>query len=399
MGSYSPARRLPERGAVRVEDHVLDPRSALTARPIPAFAVALAVAVLGVTGCSVNLTAGADPKPHAHHHSQRHPARHSRQHSRSAKVRHARSRAHQADSGAAQVNLVTEPAAGFSSVYRMINASRHSIDITMYEFADSAAEHALAAAAKRGVNVRVILDRRERSLNSAADRYLTEHRVKVVWSSSSFDYTHQKTLVSDQSTAIIMTANLTSRYYATSRDFLVIDSSRADVTAIVRVFDADFAHQPTRPGDGRDLVWSPTDSQRQILGVINGARKSLRIYSEEMADTTVDDALISAAKRGVDVSVCGENTGGQYDAVFARLARAGVHISYFSSYSGFYIHGKVVEADYGTSRGRSFIGSENFSETSLDRNRELGLITSNRTILASIARSFANDFRRGKHLR
>ncbi len=294
---------------------------------------------------------------------------------------------------------MTEPAAGFSSVYRMINASRHSIDITMYEFADSAAEHALAAAAKRGVNVRVILDRRERSLNSAADRFLTEHRVKVVWSSSSFDYTHQKTLVSDQSAAIIMTANLTSRYYATSRDFLVIDSARADVTAIVRVFDADFAHQPTRPGDGRDLVWSPTDSQRQILGVINGARKSLRVYSEEMADTTVDDALISAAKRGVDVSVCGENTGGQYDAVFARLARAGVHISYFSSYSGFYIHGKVVEADYGTSRGRSFIGSENFSETSLDRNRELGLITSNRTILASIARSFANDFRRGKHLR
>ncbi len=197
---------------------------------------------------------------------------------------------------------MTEPAAGFSSVYRMINASRHSIDITMYEFADSAAEHALAAAAKRGVNVRVILDRRERSLNSAADRFLTEHRVKVVWSSSSFDYTHQKTLVSDQSAAIIMTANLTSRYYATSRDFLVIDSARADVTAIVRVFDADFAHQPTRPGDGRDLVWSPTDSQRQILGVINGARKSLRVYSEEMADTTVDDALISAAKRGVDVS-------------------------------------------------------------------------------------------------
>jgi cardiolipin synthase len=294
---------------------------------------------------------------------------------------------------------VTEPRAGFSVVYRLINDSQHNIDVTMYEFADRAAEHALAAAARRGVNVRVILDRRQKSLNSGAYRYLTSHRVKAVWSSSSFDYTHQKTLVSDQSKAIIMTANLTAGYYKTSRDFLVTDRARADVAAIVKVFDADFRHRPIRPADGRDLVWSPTDSQRQILGLINSARKSLRIYSEEMADTTVDDALIRAAKRGVDVSICGENTGGQYDAVFARLARAGVHIAYYSSYSGFYIHGKVVEADYGTGQGRSFIGSENFSETSLDRNRELGLITSNPAILASIARTFAPDFSRGKHVR
>jgi phosphatidylserine/phosphatidylglycerophosphate/cardiolipin synthase-like enzyme len=294
---------------------------------------------------------------------------------------------------------VTEPQAGFAVVYRLINAARDSIDITMYEFADTTAEHALAAAARRGVNVRVILDRRQKRLNSVAYRYLTSHRVKVIWSSSRFDYTHQKTLVSDQSKAIIMTANLTSRYYSTSRDFLVVDGSRPDVAAIAGVFDADFAHRQIRPGDGRDLVWSPTDAQRQILGVINGARKSLRIYSEEMADSAVDDALIRAAKRGVDVSVCGENTGGQYDTVFARLARAGVHISYYSSYSGFYIHGKVVDADYGTARARVFIGSENFSETSLDRNRELGLITSNPAILASIARTFAGDFNRGKHVR
>jgi phosphatidylserine/phosphatidylglycerophosphate/cardiolipin synthase-like enzyme len=295
--------------------------------------------------------------------------------------------------------LITEPHDGFSAVYRLISHARHSIDLTMYEFTDTTAEHALAAAARRGVDVRVILDRRHKSLDSAVYRYLTSHRVRVVWSSPRFEYTHQKTLVADRSKAIIMTANLTSGYYKTSRDFLVTDPVRADAAAIVRVFDADFRHQAIRPGDGRDLVWSPTDSQRQILGLINGARKSLRIYSEEMADTTVDNALVKAAKRGVDVSICAENSGGEYDAVFARLARAGVHISYYSSYSGFYIHAKVVEADYGTDSGRAFIGSENFSETSLDRNRELGLITSNRAILASAARTFAGDFKRGKHVR
>jgi phosphatidylserine/phosphatidylglycerophosphate/cardiolipin synthase-like enzyme len=293
--------------------------------------------------------------------------------------------------------LITEPAAGFSPVYHLIKHARHWIDLTMYEFSDTTAEHDLAAAAQRGVTVKVVLDQREKSRNSGTYDYLASHGVKVVWSSPSFEYTHQKTLLVDGSTAVIMTANLTSEYYSSTRDFLVMDTKPADTAAIARVFNADFAHRAVRPGDGRDLVWSPTDSQAQILALINGARKSLRIYSEEMGDATIEDALIQAAHRGVDVRVCGENTGGEYDSDFSRLAAGGVHISYYASSHGFYIHGKVVEADYGTSHARVFIGSENFSSTSLNRNRELGLITASQKVMSSIASTFAADYRHGKH--
>jgi cardiolipin synthase A/B len=293
--------------------------------------------------------------------------------------------------------LIIEPTAGFSPVYGLINGARRSIDVTMYEFADTAAEHDLAAAAKRGVKVRVILDEQEKSINSNIFSYLSSHRVKVVWSSSRFTYTHQKTVVVDGSKAVIMTANLTSKYYSTSRDFLVFDTNRADVTAITSVFDADFAHRAVSPSHGADLVWSPTDSQDELLALINGATSSLRIYSEEMGDTTVENALVRAAERGVDVQVCGENEDGEYDSAYAKLARAGIHISYYSSSTGFYIHGKVIEADYGTGHARMFVGSENFSRTSLDDNRELGLIISDHVALSAMARTFAADFRNGKH--
>jgi phosphatidylserine/phosphatidylglycerophosphate/cardiolipin synthase-like enzyme len=295
-------------------------------------------------------------------------------------------------------SLIIEPGAGFSPAYSLINGARHSIDVTMYEFADITAEHDLAAAAGRGVQVQVILDRKEKRTNSSAFSYFKSHRVKVTWSWSRFTYTHQKTLVVDGSKALIMTANLTSRYYPTSRDFLVIDTSRADVAAITAVFDADFAHRAVSPGDGTDLAWSPTDSQDKLLGLISGATSSLRIYSEEMADTTVEDALIRAAERGVDVQVCGENSDGEYDSAFAKLNRAGIHISYYSSATGFYIHGKVIEADYGTGHARIFIGSENFSSTSLNRNRELGLIISDPAVMSAMAQTFATDFRNGTHL-
>jgi cardiolipin synthase A/B len=300
-----------------------------------------------------------------------------------------------ASAATATYTLFTEPKQGFSPVYDLINGAKTSIDMTMYELEDTTSEKDLAAAEKRGVDVRVILDQREKSDNSAAYNYLKNNGVHVVYSWSKYYYTHEKSLVIDGSKAVIMTANLTSQYYSTSRDFGVIDTNATDIAAIVKVFNADYAHESVTPGDGADLVWSPTNSQTKLLALINGATSSLRIYSEEMDDTAIENALVSAAKRGVDVQLCGENEDGEYDSAYATLADAGVHISYYSNPDGFYIHGKVIEADYGKSDAKVFIGSENFSNTSLNENRELGLIISNQTIMSSIASTFATDFKNG----
>jgi cardiolipin synthase A/B len=265
----------------------------------------------------------------------------------------------------------------------------------MYELEDTTAEHDLAAAEKRGVDVRVILDHRQESDNSAAYNYLKDNGVGVVWSSSAYYYTHEKCLVIDGSKAVIMTANLTSQYYSTDRDFGVIDTNSKDISAIVAVFNADYAHKSITPSDGADLVWSPTNSQKQLLALINGATSSVRTYADEMDDTAIENALISAAERGVDVQVVGENEDGEYDSAYTRLADAGVHISYYSSPTGFYIHGKAIEVDYGKSDAKVFIGSENFSNTSLNENRELGLIISVPAILSSIETTFTSDFKNG----
>ncbi len=343
-------------------------------RALASAATSLAVVMLAVAGCKVQVPSAAQASTGTSDAVQ----------ARTSGVTRAGS-------------LVVEPGAGFSSVYNLINGAKHSIDVTMYEFSDTTAEHDLAAAAKRGVHVHVILDQREQSENSAAYSYFGSHAVKITWSSPKYRYTHQKTLVVDGSKAVIMTANLTSRYYPTSRDFLVVDTNRADVAAITTVFNADFTQTAVRPGDGSDLVWSPTDSEGKLIGLINGATSSLRIYSEEMGDATVENALIKAAMRGVDVQVCGENEGGEYDSAYSRLARAGIHISYYNSPTSFYIHGKVIEADYGTAHAKVFIGSENFSNTSLNDNRELGLIISSQAVMSAIAGTFASDFRNGQH--
>src|SRR5690242_4006638 len=123
-------------------------------------AVACAAAVLAVTGCKIDAPAAAGAGPAAETSGQAPGPGLTR-------------------AGA----LVIEPGAGFSPVYGLINGARHSIDMTMYELADTAAEHDLAAAARRGVQVHVILDKREKTINSNTFSYLAGNRVKVVWSS------------------------------------------------------------------------------------------------------------------------------------------------------------------------------------------------------------------------
>jgi hypothetical protein len=63
-----------------------------------------------------------------------------------------------ASAGAGALRVLAEPQAGVGPIYQLINGARGSIDLTMYELVDQTAESDLAAAAKRGVDVRVILD-------------------------------------------------------------------------------------------------------------------------------------------------------------------------------------------------------------------------------------------------
>jgi cardiolipin synthase A/B len=293
---------------------------------------------------------------------------------------------------AAPLRLLTEPAAGIGPIYRLITGARSSVDLTMYELADPTAEADLAADAARGVNVRVLLDRHlEKSRNTGAYDYLAARRVHVRWGPAGTTY-HQKTLTVDNATSVIMTLNLVAEDYPGTRDFAVIDTNRADVAAIVTTFNADFAGQALTPPDGADLVWSPTNAQASVLSVINGATRSLAVEDEEMDDPAVTAALAAAARRHVGVTVI-MTADSDWDAAFAELSKAGVHVRlYADDSSSLYIHAKAIVADAGHPGQRVLVGSQNFSVASLDYNRELGILTRDQAVVAAVSATLARDY-------
>ena len=290
-------------------------------------------------------------------------------------------------------------------IYDFVNSAKHSIELTMYELDDSTMESDLIAAAQRGVDVRVILDGRvgpgSKYYQPGYDE-LKAGGVNVVWSNPAYYYTHQKTLTVDGRESLIMTGNLDSYYYDSDRDYAIFDTNRADVRAIVQTFDADFVYKPITPSAGSgDLVWSPTTSEDRILDVINGAHRTLLVEQEEMYDTAVIDALVAAAKRGVQVklaiiSEC------DLDPYLNTLLAAGVQISLNNTAADpLYTHAKVVLADYGRPDERVEFGSINISNTSLTENRELGVVLDafgphNQQVINTLQTVITGDFAGGQ---
>ncbi len=291
----------------------------------------------------------------------------------------------------ASTSLIIEPDDGITPIISLINNAKKSIDLVMYEFEDKQIEQALASAEKRGVSVRVILNKgyygEQETANESAYSYLQTNNIPVRWSPSYFALTHQKTIVIDGNDALIMTFNFTPQYYASDRDFGINDEDQNDISAIEKTFNADWQNNKISTLNGDDLIWSP-NSKTSLLSLINNAKSSVEIYNEEMSDSDVISALETAAKRGVNVEV-DMTYSSDWKTAFQKLSSAGVHVRTFSSDASIYIHAKIILVD----DKKAFVGSENFSTGSMDDNRELGIIIGNQEIIGPLSKTFDLDWK------
>ena len=288
------------------------------------------------------------------------------------------------------VSVLTEPQAGSAPFIRLIDGARRSIELTMYELFDREVEQALAGAAHRGVDVRVLLNggyySRHETTNATAYRYLASRGVHVRYSPTYFALTHQKTLTVDGRESAIMTLNFDGLYPST-RDYAVLDSQPTDVAAIVAAFDADNAGRRVTASAGTgDLVWSP-GAATTVISLIGAATHSIDLENEEMAYPPARTALCGAARRGVTVRVV-MTYASEWRGDFTQLRRCGVTVHLYHG-QRYYIHAKLLIVD----DGRALVSSQNLSTGSLQHNRELGITLRARPLVSQLAADFSADYR------
>jgi phosphatidylserine/phosphatidylglycerophosphate/cardiolipin synthase-like enzyme len=301
-----------------------------------------------------------------------------------------------ASCAASSVQVFVEPDAGEAPVVDAIQQASSSVWVEVYLMTDSAVIQALEDAAGRGVQVRVLLEAHPYGSGSENPQQLLDELnaagVQAQASDPVYHYTHEKGMIIDGKTAYIMTCNLTRSGLGGSsstanREYGVIDSNSDDVNEVKAIFNADWNHQTPQLTVPR-LVVSPVNARADTAALIASAHKSLLLEDEEMYDTQSEDALIAAAKRGVSVQVvlpAPSSSGSSNDSDVARLLAGGVQVRYITAP---YMHAKLIIVD----NTIAFTGSENFSSTSLDENRELGIVISDPNAISTFINVFGQDW-------
>ena len=293
--------------------------------------------------------------------------------------------------------LITLPDDGYQKIYDFIGSANKSIDMTMYALIDSNAEAALIAAAERGVNVRVLLNSNASDggtvgMNQPAYDNLTANGVHVVYSWDGVLW-HQKSIVVDNQKVAIMNCNLVAQYYPILRDYVVITDNPATVTGVATTFEADYTNTAVAPvvGDvpeGSELVWSP-GAEKQFTELIASARAGTTLYveTEQLDSTVLENALIDAVKRGVTVNFTMTNTG-EFTDGFNTLKTGGVNVHLYPPNAPIYIQSKAISVNNDT----VYIGSTNFTTTSTNADRNVGIITQKKDIVDGLTATLIQDF-------
>jgi cardiolipin synthase A/B len=273
-------------------------------------------------------------------------------------------------------SLVVLPDDSAQPILDAIHHARESLRIKMFVFSDKSLLHAVTAAHRRGVKVRIMLNPERRSgkkENADSRKFLTDAGVEVIDSNPTFDVTHEKSMVVDDKAAFIQSLNWESKNLTETRDYAVVTSHLNEVAEVIECFDADWAREKFNPGDHSCLIWCIGNGRQRIGQFIDEATHSLWVENERYQDPVIIERLVRAKRRGVKVHVLArpphklkkeklvEAVGG-----LRIMDDVGIKVH---KLKGLKLHAKLLFAD----RARAIIGSINLAPGSFDSRRELAI--------------------------
>jgi phosphatidylserine/phosphatidylglycerophosphate/cardiolipin synthase-like enzyme len=275
-----------------------------------------------------------------------------------------------------------------AALLKHMSSATSKLQVMMYQLTVTSFVDAMIAAHQRGVAVQVLLDAKQ-NVNATARSRLEVAGVPVKAAPAEFSHAHAKVILADDSSAVVMSANMNDYSISSERNYGVIDRDPADLASLSRVFERDWAGSGPIDLSCTRLLVSPLNARQRLASFISGARQSLSLAVMYVTDDEMEAAIIARAKAGVKVRVLlaspawiSSNTQTAKD-----LAAEGIPVRFLTTFE---LHAKLILAD-----GAAFVGSQNLSYNSLQNNREVGLLISEPEPAGAIAARFEADWQAG----
>lgn len=311
-------------------------------------------------------------------------------------------------------SLFVEPQDGRAPILQAIASARQQIRLTICNLSDPIVGAALAEAAGRGVDVRVIVDRNDYDATPAERTLLTQlatQGVSIHLSNPIFHQSFEKGLLIDQRQVLIMTMCLVPLTFSETRDYGLVVNRPDIIGEVARVFETDWSHSappgavpppynPTPPVRVPSLLWSPIDSRDKLARLIQQARRTIDATSEILGDPTIESDLIAAAHRGVRVRVIVPLSQrdvpnvNESSIVLLRSQEVDVHVTEgpAPSFANPYMHAKTMVVD----DRLAYLGSIDLQASAMNDDRELGLLFGQHALVGPLEAEFQGDWARSQ---
>jgi cardiolipin synthase A/B len=277
-----------------------------------------------------------------------------------------------------------------------IEAARKSVRVKMFLFSDPSLLKALAAAERRGVKVRVMLNPARR--NGEADNLITKKKleaagIEVRDSNPAFDVTHEKSMVVDDEIAFVKSLNWVTKNLTATRDYAVVTTREEEVQEIIECFEADWERKPFKASNDGEMIWCKGNGRDRICRFIDEAKHTLFVQNERYQDAVIIERLVRAYERGVKVHVMArpphklkkekltEGVGG-----LRILDDVGIKVHKLKHLK---LHAKMLLADH----SRAIVGSINLTPGSFDSRRELAIEVYSPNVVQRLTRVAHHDWK------
>ena len=275
------------------------------------------------------------------------------------------------------MSLLTEPQAGVMPWLNLVSHAHKEILVNEYLLTYSVLTEALIAASQRGVTVDVIVDGHPYKDSSALSQSKSafagtkvDLRTAPPRFEGSYSFDHAKYFVVDpgqsDQVAILGSPNGTaSAFDGYNAEDAIQTTNPSIVAALARLFAADWQGSRAGSSPRRLLVVSP--GSNTLLTNLLYSKGPIEVATEELGDAPSLYGAIES--HGSQARVLLPSYLSYSERSYAlELLGSGVQVRTLSSP---YLHAKLIVTTTGT-----FVGSQNFSEPSLNNNREVGVITS-----------------------
>jgi cardiolipin synthase A/B len=277
------------------------------------------------------------------------------------------------------VKLLIQPGDGIDRLVKGIKKAKKSVEIVLFRFDRSEIEEAMVDAVERGVFVHALIAFTNRGgeehLRKLEMHFLAKG-ITVARTAGDLVRYHGKMMIVDRKELYVLAFNFTHLDIDHSRSFGLITRNGKLVQEAGKLFDADTKRQTYNPGNSKFVV-SPLNARKEIAALIKGAKKELLIYDPKVSDRAMLRLLAERKDEGVDIRIIGDVSG---DRIPAReLGRMRLHT-------------RVIIRD----GQQAFVGSQSLRQLELDARREIGVIFRDGKVIASLVRTFEEDWEASK---